>query len=40
VPITPPDGRIDKADGMARIDVDTVTAAVITDRGALGPAAA
>jgi heptosyltransferase-2 len=37
VPITPPDGRIDKIDGMSRIDIDRVVAAITTDRGALGP---
>jgi ADP-heptose:LPS heptosyltransferase/O-antigen ligase len=40
VPITPPDGRIDKTDGMARIDLDTVLAAIKADRDALGPAVA
>ena len=39
VAITPPDGRIDKTDGMARIDVETVIAAITADRGALGPVA-
>jgi heptosyltransferase-2 len=39
VPITPPDGRIDKADGMARIDLGTVIAAITADRGTLGPIA-
>jgi heptosyltransferase-2 len=38
VPITPRDGGIDKIDGMARIDLDTVIAAITADRGALGPA--
>jgi heptosyltransferase-2 len=38
VPITPPDGRIDKRDGMARIDVRTVIEAITADRGTLGPA--
>jgi heptosyltransferase-2 len=38
VPITPPDGRIDKADGMARIDLSTVLAAITADRGSLSPA--
>jgi heptosyltransferase-2 len=37
VPITPPDGRIDKLDGMARIEVTTVIEAITADRGALGP---
>jgi heptosyltransferase-2 len=39
VPITPPDGRIGKTDGMARIDVATVLARIRSDRGALEPAA-
>jgi len=38
VPVIPPDGRIDKADGMARIDVDDLIAAITADRGGLGPA--
>ena len=37
VPIMPPDGRIDKADGMARIDLGAVLAAITADRGTLGP---
>jgi heptosyltransferase-2 len=37
VPITPPDGRIDKTDGMARIDLGTVLAAISADRGGLEP---
>ena len=40
VPITPPDGRVHKADGMDRIDLRTVIAAIVSDRGALGPIAA
>jgi heptosyltransferase-2 len=40
VPITPKDGRIDKLDGMARIDLGTVIAAITADRGTLGPAMA
>jgi heptosyltransferase-2 len=39
VPITPLDGRIDKAEGMSRIDIATVVNAIVLDRGALGPAA-
>ncbi len=38
VPITPPDGRIDKADGMARIGLAAVLAAIRADRGSLAPA--
>jgi heptosyltransferase-2 len=37
VPITPPDGRIDKIDGMARIGIDTVIETITADRGVLGP---
>ncbi len=40
VPVTPPDGRIDKADGMARIDLGAVLAAITADRGGLAPTAA
>ena len=35
VPVLPPDGRIDKADGMARIDVTHVLRAIQADRGSL-----
>ena len=38
VSITPPDLRIDKAHGMARITVQRVVQAIVADRGALGPA--
>ena len=37
VPVLPPDGRIDKDSGMARITVDTVAAAIERQRGTLGP---
>ena len=40
VPVTPPDGQIDKADGMARIELATVVEVIRRDRGALGPTAA
>jgi heptosyltransferase-2 len=39
VPIAPPDGRISKVDGMARIDLPTVLAAIVADRSQLGPGA-
>jgi ADP-heptose:LPS heptosyltransferase/O-antigen ligase len=39
VPITPPDGRIDKNDGMARIDLESVIGTIIADREFLGPGA-
>ena len=35
VPVLPPDGRIDKEDGMARIDVAHVLRAIQADRGSL-----
>jgi heptosyltransferase-2 len=38
VPITPRDGRINKSDGMARIELGTVIDTIKADRGALGPA--
>jgi hypothetical protein len=37
VPVMPTDGRIDKADGMSRIRVDDLIAAIIADRGCLAP---
>ncbi len=37
VPVLPPDGRIDKADGMARIDVAHVLRGIEADRGGLRP---
>jgi heptosyltransferase-2 len=37
VPVLPQDGRIDKTDGMARIGLETVIAAITLDRGTLGP---
>ena len=40
VPVLPPDERIAKADGMARIAVDTVVNAITRHRGGLGPSGA
>ena len=37
VPVLPPDGRISKEDGMARIDVAWVLRAIAADRGDLRP---
>jgi heptosyltransferase-2 len=37
IPVLPPDGRIDKADGMARIGVQHVLWAIEADRGHLRP---
>ena len=37
VPVLPPDGRISKEDGMARIDVAQVLRAIEADRGGLRP---
>ncbi|MBS0559086.1 MAG: glycosyltransferase family 9 protein [Proteobacteria bacterium] len=37
VPVTPPDGRIDKTNGMARIGVEDLVGAITVDRGGLGP---
>ena len=37
VPVLPPDGRIDKQDGMARIDVAQVLRVIGKDRGGLSP---
>ncbi len=40
VPVLPPDRRIAKADGMARIRVDTVVEAITRHRGGLAPSGA
>ena len=37
VPVLPPDGKIDKAGGMARIDVAHVLRSIETARGSLAP---
>ncbi len=33
IPVLPPDGRVDKTDGMARITVEVVLEAIAADRG-------